>query len=55
MKITALEIRKKSFEKNFRGYDKDEVDVFLKEVSEEQNKKYFENQLKVLKRQKLKS
>ncbi|MCH7401091.1 DivIVA domain-containing protein [Belliella kenyensis] len=38
MKITALEIRKKSFEKNFRGYDKDEVDEFLKQLSEEWEK-----------------
>ena len=38
MKITALEIRKKSFEKNFRGYDKEEVDAFLKELSEEWEK-----------------
>lgn len=43
MKITALEIRKKSFEKNFRGYDKDEVDVFLKELSEEWEKLVSEN------------
>lgn len=43
MKITALEIRKKSFEKNFRGYDKDEVDVFLKELSEEWEKLVAEN------------
>ncbi len=38
MKITALEIRKKSFEKNFRGYDKEEVDAFLKQVSEDWEK-----------------
>ncbi|MCH7410102.1 DivIVA domain-containing protein [Belliella sp. DSM 111904] len=38
MKITALEIRKKSFEKNFRGYDKEEVDAFLKQLSEEWEK-----------------
>ncbi|GAB2614421.1 DivIVA domain-containing protein [Belliella aquatica] len=43
MKITALEIRKKSFEKNFRGYDKDEVDLFLKELSEEWEKLVAEN------------
>ena len=43
MKITALEIRKKSFEKNFRGYDKDEVDVFLKELAEEWEKLVVEN------------
>ena len=29
MKVTPLEIRKKSFEKVFRGYDKDEVNAFL--------------------------
>ncbi len=29
MNITALEIRQKEFEKNFRGYDKDEVQAFL--------------------------
>lgn len=44
MKITALEIRKKTFEKNFRGYDKDEVDVFLKELSEEWEKLVAENE-----------
>jgi cell division initiation protein len=33
MKITPLEIRQKSFEKNFRGYDKDEVDAFLNTMS----------------------
>jgi cell division initiation protein len=33
MKITPLEIRQKSFEKNFRGYDKDEVDAFLNTLS----------------------
>lgn len=34
MKFTATEIREKSFEKNFRGYDKDEVTEFLKTLSE---------------------
>lgn len=35
MKITPLEIRQKSFEKVFRGYDKDEVTAFLQVMSEE--------------------
>ena len=28
MRITPLDIRQKTFEKNFRGYDKDEVNGF---------------------------
>lgn len=35
MKITPLEIRQKTFEKVFRGYDKDEVAAFLQILSEE--------------------
>lgn len=35
MRITPLEIRQKSFEKNFRGYDKDEVHAFLLTLSQE--------------------
>ncbi len=35
MKITPLEIRQKTFEKNFRGYDKDEVEAFLNQMSVE--------------------
>ena len=35
MKITPLEIRQKSFERNFRGYDKEEVDAFLASLSQE--------------------
>ena len=35
MKVTPLEIRQKTFEKNFRGYDKDEVDAFLQTLSQE--------------------
>lgn len=38
MKITPLEIRQKSFEKNFRGYDKDEVSSFLVSLSQEWEK-----------------
>lgn len=33
MRITPSEIRDKDFEKNFRGYDKDEVNDFLKFIS----------------------
>lgn len=35
MKITPLEIRQKTFEKHFRGYDKDEVNAFLQTLSQE--------------------
>lgn len=35
MKITPLEIRQKSFEKAFRGLDKDEVNAFLLTLSQE--------------------
>jgi len=35
MKITPLEIRQKTFEKTFRGYDKDEVDGYLQSLSQE--------------------
>lgn len=35
MKITPLEIRQKTFEKHFRGYDKDEVNAFLQSLSQE--------------------
>ena len=35
MKISPLEIRQKTFEKNFRGYDKDEVDAYLLSLSQE--------------------
>jgi len=35
MKITPLEIRQKTFEKVFRGYDKDEVSGFLISLSQE--------------------
>jgi len=38
MKITPLEIRQKSFEKVFRGYDKDEVNAFLNTLSHEWEK-----------------
>ena len=35
MKITPLEIRQKTFEKAFRGLDKDEVNAFLLSLSHE--------------------
>jgi len=35
MKITPIEIRQKTFEKVFRGYDKEEVAAFLQILSEE--------------------
>lgn len=35
MKITPLEIRQKEFNKGFRGYDKDEVNAFLQNLSAE--------------------
>ncbi len=38
MKITPLEIRQRTFEKNFRGYDKDEVNAFLFTLSQEWEK-----------------
>jgi len=33
MKVTPLEIRQKSFEKGFRGYEKEEVDAYLLTLS----------------------
>lgn len=44
MKITPLEIRKKTFEKQLRGYDKEEVNAFLISLSHE-----WENALDQLK------
>ncbi|KEO74826.1 DivIVA domain-containing protein [Anditalea andensis] len=38
MNITPLEIRQKTFEKHFRGYDKDEVTSFLATLSKEWEK-----------------
>jgi len=35
MKITPIEIRQKTFEKVFRGYDKEEVQAFLQSLSQE--------------------
>lgn len=43
MKITPLEIRQKAFEKNFRGYNQDEVNGFLLTLSQEWERIYDEN------------
>ncbi len=43
MKVTPLEIRKKSFEKVFRGYDKDEVNAYLVSLSQAWEKVLDEN------------
>lgn len=43
MKITPLEIRQKTFEKNFRGYEKDEVQAFLTTLSQEWERIVDEN------------
>jgi cell division initiation protein len=43
MRITPLEIRQKTFEKNFRGYEKDEVHAFLMTLSQEWERLVDEN------------
>lgn len=43
MKITPIEIRQRDFEKAFRGYEKEEVDAFLKSLSQEWEKVMDEN------------
>jgi cell division initiation protein len=43
MKISPIEIRKKDFEKAFRGYEKEEVDAFLQSLSQEWEKVQEEN------------
>jgi len=43
MKITPLEIRQKTFEKAFRGLDKDEVNAFLQSLSHEWERMLDEN------------
>jgi cell division initiation protein len=43
MKITPLEIRQKAFEKNFRGYNQDEVNAFLQTLSQEWERVSDEN------------
>jgi cell division initiation protein len=43
MRITPLEIRQKTFEKNFRGYEKEEVQAFLITLSQEWERVLDEN------------
>ncbi|MDH5396568.1 MAG: DivIVA domain-containing protein [Cyclobacteriaceae bacterium] len=43
MKITPLEIRQKTFEKGFRGYEKDEVNAYLHSLSLEWERLLDEN------------
>lgn len=43
MKITALDIRQKTFEKSFRGVDKDEVQAFLLQLSQQWERMGDEN------------
>jgi cell division initiation protein len=43
MRVTPLEIRQKTFEKHFRGYDKDEVNGFLLTLSQEWERALDEN------------
>lgn len=43
MKVTPIEIRQKDFNKAFRGYEKEEVDAFLKTLSQEWEKLMDEN------------
>ncbi|MDX2196209.1 MAG: DivIVA domain-containing protein [Cytophagales bacterium] len=43
MRITPLEIRQKTFEKTFRGYEKEEVEAYLISVSQEWEKLLEEN------------
>lgn len=43
MRVTPLDIRQKTFEKNFRGYEKDEVNAFLVTLSQEWERVLDEN------------
>lgn len=43
MRVTPLDIRQKTFEKNFRGYEKDEVHAFLLTLSQEWERIIDEN------------
>ncbi|CAG4991216.1 hypothetical protein DYBT9275_00705 [Dyadobacter sp. CECT 9275] len=45
MKISAIDIRKHTFEKIFRGYDPDAVDAFLNSLSQEWERYTSENNL----------
>ena len=43
MKITPLDIRKQEFKKSFKGYDKNEVDIFLEITAKEMENLVREN------------
>lgn len=43
MRVTPLDIRQKTFEKNFRGYEKEEVNAFLLTLSQEWERILDEN------------
>ena len=43
MRVTPLEIRQKSFEKHFRGFDTEEVNAFLLTLSQEWERIQDEN------------
>lgn len=43
MRVTPLDIRQKSFERHFRGYDKDEVNGFLLTLSQEWERSLDDN------------
>ena len=43
MRVSPLDIRQKTFEKNFRGYEKDEVNAFLLTLSQEWERVLDEN------------
>lgn len=43
MRVSPLDIRQKTFEKNFRGYEKDEVNAFLLTLSQEWERILDEN------------
>jgi cell division initiation protein len=45
MVITPLDIENKDFNNSFRGYNKDEVNTYMKKVLQEFEKIYQENQL----------
>ncbi len=45
MKISAIDIRKHTFEKIFRGYNPDEVDAFLNSLSQEWERFSSENSM----------
>ncbi|MEO9801869.1 MAG: DivIVA domain-containing protein [Reichenbachiella sp.] len=53
MKITPLEIRQKTFEKSFRGLDKDEVAAFLLSLSHEWERLLDENKALKVQQEKL--